>query len=147
MAQIIKRTFPNLRHGNYEITSERTPKYNCIAWAADRTDRWWWPSPPPFSYWPKNVPREETVESFILAFKELGYEPTENREFEANYEKVALYADANGTPTHMARQRSSGDWTSKLGRLEDIRHKSLDEIAGAAYGRVVEVLRRPIQTD
>jgi len=50
------------------------------------------------------VPREETVESFILAFKELGYEPTENRELEANYEKVALYADGHYTPTHMISQ-------------------------------------------
>jgi len=147
MAHIFETIFPNLRSGNYEITSERSPSYNCIAWAAGRTDRWWWPSPPPFSYWPENVPRKESIQSFVLAFKELGYEPCENVRLEPGYEKVAIYADADRIPTHMARQLASGDWTSKLGQLEDIRHSTLEEIEGTAYGRAVQILRRPISVD
>lgn len=141
MSKIIETLFPHL-HSDYEITSKKTPRYNCIAWAAGVSDRWWWPSPSPFSYWPKNVPREETIHSFILAFKTLGYEPCENAELESNYEKVALYAAADQTPTHAARQLPNGDWTSKLGQLEDIRHGTLEEIAGTAYGEVVQILRR-----
>jgi len=36
--------------------------YNCIAFAAGETHRWWWPMG---AYWPEPAPRDETVDSFI----------------------------------------------------------------------------------
>ena len=61
---------------------------------------------------------------------------------------MALYGDAGGAPTHVARQLPSGAWTSKLGDWEDIEHQtlaSLEERPGAApaYGKVARILKRP----
>jgi hypothetical protein len=65
------------------------------------------------------------------------------------FEKIALYADKNGLPSHAARQLPSGTWTSKLGPMEDIEHlmlEALEDAAGttSAYGKVALIVRRPI---
>ena len=41
----IEAAFPALVGTGYFVTSPATPEYNCIAWAAGETDRWWWPDP------------------------------------------------------------------------------------------------------
>jgi|GEM_PF-3681614 len=56
----------------------------------------------------------------MQAFATLGYEVCDNVELEPGFEKIALYAGADGIPTHAARQLQAGPWTSKLGRMEDI---------------------------
>ena len=61
---------------------------------------------------------------------------------EEGVEKIALYADQGGEPTHMARQLRSGKWTSKLGELEDIEHDDLAILEGECYGQVVTILKR-----
>ena len=63
-------------------------------------------------YWPTEVPSAVTVQSFVDAFRILGYEICEDGQFEAGFEKVAIYADQNGEPTHMARQLDSGTFRS-----------------------------------
>ena len=78
---------------------------------------------------------------FVSAFATLGYEITGQEEPEPGIERVALFATADGTVTHAARQLPSGIWTSKLGRGEDIEHL-LRALEGEEYGRVVQVLRR-----
>jgi hypothetical protein len=78
-------------------------------------------------------------------FRGLGFELSDNDKLERGYEKIAIYADAGGVPTHAARQLDSGKWTSKLGRLEDIEHDTLSSLQGPsppAYGEVRQVLRR-----
>jgi len=87
-------------------------------------------------------PREETVVGFVRAFVHLGYTVCDTSDLEPNYEKLAIYADSTNTPSHMARQLSSGHWTSKLGELEDIQHLTLDQLSGSDYGRVVQILKR-----
>lgn len=140
--------FPNLGEGSYETTSPPTPEYNCIAWAAEEDDRWWWPSRHATNaYWPPGLPRAETLENFRSAFRTLGYEPANDDKPEAGFEKVALYADANGTPTHMARQLETGVWTSKLGQAQDIEHVTLQDLEGGVYGYVAQVLKRPKTTN
>ena len=62
--------------------------------------------------------------------------------YEEGFEKVAIYIDTHGKPTHAARQLSSGIWTSKLGQLEDIEHSKLDDITGSQYGSVGVILKR-----
>lgn len=141
----IEDYFPQIVLTGYGITSPQTPRYNCIAWAAGDTRKWWWPDPSPFAYWPPNIPRENTLQRFIEAFQTLGYEPCGNTDLEPDVEKAAVYADADGSPTHAARQLATGVWTSKLAREEDIEHHDLAGVEVQQYGHVVQLLKRPRQ--
>lgn len=142
MREVIQHLFPNLREDTFTITSPRDARYNCVAWAAGDTRRWWWPGEPPFSFWPAGIRREESVASFVEAFATLGYEVAESSDHDAAYEKVAIFASNDGVPTHMARQLPDGAWTSKLGGLEDIAHVEVTGVAGNDYGQVVMYLQR-----
>lgn len=136
-----ERNFPNLSQTDYQVTSDETPDYNCMAWAVGDPSRWWWPSP--FYYWPTEAPQEATLESFKAVFAIMGYAECSNAEPEPGFEKVAIYADHDGSPTHAARQIEPGSWSSKLGRLHDIEHSTLSCLEGQAYGAVAVILRRP----
>lgn len=138
----LRQTFPNLNQEHYELKSPNTDGYNCIGWAAHDTEHWWEPSGAPDHYWPPNVPLLYTLENYIYAFATLDYLPCESDELEPDYEKVAIYVDDDGSPTHMARQLASGLWTSKLGRGWDIEHQSLHGVEGNDYGTVASYLRR-----
>jgi len=138
--QEIERDFPRLFDSGYSIESPATPFYNCIAWAADDTSRWWWPDDT--SYWPSAAPRTETIETFVKAFESLGYTVCENADYEAGFEKVSIYINHDGTPTHAARQLADDVWTSKIGKLEDIKHR-IDGLDSPLYGRVTRLMKRP----
>ena len=145
MVNVIEILFPQLAGGGYTITSPATRKYNCIAWAAGDATQWWWPvaaAAPQRTHWPEGVARQETVEAFRLAFVTLGYEICAGEQVEQGFEKVAIFADAVGAPTHAARQLPNGRWTSKLGKREDIEH-ALHDLAGEIYGSVALVMKRP----
>ncbi|MDA2924872.1 hypothetical protein MYX65_09500, partial [Acidobacteria bacterium AH-259-L09] len=94
MSDTLESLFNNLADAPYNIISEVWAEYNCVAWAAGETYRKWWPIDPPFAYWPESTSREETLDSFILAFKTLGYEPCDDDKLETGYEKVAIYVDS-----------------------------------------------------
>jgi glycine/D-amino acid oxidase-like deaminating enzyme len=141
----LERIFPALRGTPYEITSPAEPDYNCIAWAAGDTSRWWEPDESPFSYWPAGVPREYTLQAYAHAFRQRGFEECPDDRLEEGWEKVAIFATEEGLPAHAARQLADGTWTSKLGKLEDIRHPALEHVSGQPYGRPVIILRRPRQ--
>jgi hypothetical protein len=134
--------FPHLTNLNSQITSPSTWDYNCIAWAANDSERWWWPTPD--TYWPPLVQRAESINSFVDAFATLGYKITSNGNLELGKEKIVLYTDSYNIPTHMARQLTDGQWTSKLGRSNDISHNSPQVIEGPAYGKVSIFLERLI---
>jgi hypothetical protein len=145
MVSNLEDVFPRLRATDYRIDSPRDPAYNCIAYAAgDRRNRWW-PDLGGQDFWPEGVPREETLEAFASAFATLGYVRCQGEDPEPGFEKIALFASAQGVPTHAARQEASGRWASKLGELEDIRH-ALHDLEGVLYGSVVLVLKRPVTT-
>ena len=78
------------------------------------------------------------------AFQILGYEPCDDGTLEDGYQKVVLYADRSGIPTHAARQLENGRWTSKLGRLEDIEHDTVEDVSGPVYGQPVQFMRRAL---
>lgn len=137
---LIEQLFPGLRGKPFEITSPRAVDYNCVAWSAQDSTRCWWPAPGYF--WPEESPREITINAFRNAFGTLGFTECASAEPEEGFEKVAIFIDANGIPSHAARQLPNGRWTSKLGRLEDIEH-SLVDLEGDCYGRVAAVMRRP----
>ncbi len=92
-------------------------------------------------YWPSGVDREPTLDSYTNAFRVLGYEACADGAPEKGYEKVAIFTDAQGVPTHAARHLSGAYWTSKLGISVDISH-SLAGMDGGAYGQVVRFLKR-----
>ncbi len=143
--QDIEFAFPSLPAQGYAVTSPATADYNCIAWAANNSSTWWWPDPLYLYFWPSDVPRVETLDAFIKAYESLGYSLCQSSDYEEGWEKIALYVDANGKPTHAARQLTTDYWTSKLGRLEDIEHKGLDGLSGSQYGSVSVIMRRHLQ--
>ena len=140
MSDSIETSFPRLPVDGYAITSPPDRRYNCIAWAAGDQTRWWWPDASECGYWPESASREWTTSAFIAAFATLGYAVCETSELADGVEKIALYV-ANGRPTHAARQLADGQWTSKCGRAEDIRHP-LQSLAGEVYGEPTIVLAR-----
>ena len=82
------------------------------------------------------------MENFVNTFGAKGFQVCEHLDFEKGYEKVALYAK-DSRPTHMARMLPNGKWTSKLGDMWDIEHRTLDGLVDSDYGQVVKVLKRP----
>ena len=135
----LDHSFPNLTSGGYEITSDFSLDYNCIAWAAGDISRWWWPAAG--DHWPIDD-TSATVSSFSRAFAEIGYRQANDDSLEPGYEKVALFAK-EGRISHAARQLPNGRWTSKLGSDVDIEH-DLCDIEGEVYGTVVRLLKRPL---
>jgi len=138
----IEQFFPDLSTSGYAVTSIATWDYNCIAWAAKDTDAWWWPDAMNLGYWPAEVEREETIEAFIKAYGLLGYVTCKSADYEHGFEKIAIYADHHRKPTHASRQLPSGEWTSKLGPLEDIQHNTLEGLYNSNYGTVKVILKR-----
>lgn len=145
--QLLPKKFPNLGT-NYEITSEPAD-YNCMAFAVDDYKKYWWPIK---HFWPKELNiQTECVEAFIECFEWLGYEKCGlNEKFEKGFQKVAIYVDVIGIPSHVAKQfpGDAGWWRSKLSDKEDIKH-TLAGLAGhfdgdiyANYGNVAIILRK-----
>lgn len=127
----------------YKITSHPDSKYNCIAWAAIVSNKWYWPTP--FLdgvYWPEEIPANDQLDSFIKLFESLGYETVGmDISYDPKYRKVALYQKPNGRCTHAARQLRNGYWTSKLGISQDIQHGTPYSIECPTYGTVAVILR------
>jgi len=136
----IEDDFPRLRGGNYTPTSPPDYAYNCVAWAVGDTQRFWEDVGIAGYYWPPGVP--DTFNGWIEIFRLHGYAATEDPSLDAAYEKVAIYVTDDGSPQHVARQKASGRWTSKLGIGRDIEH-DLDGLEGELYGRIAIIMRRP----
>jgi hypothetical protein len=133
--------YPNLALTEYAVTSPKSQEYNCFAWVAGDQERWWQPTPEDEFYWVPGVPMEETLSAYIQAYQKLGYAICDNAVLETGYEKIALYVNNQGVPTHAAKQLLTGKWSSKLGSLKDIEHE-LEGLTGEQYGKVGQVLRR-----
>jgi hypothetical protein len=131
--------FPRLSAENHRVTSPATTDYNCVAWSAGDTNHWWQPG----VYWPTaSLPDDFGIGVLEQAFAALGFIDCEvDISLESGTEKVALYG-SGAFYTHAARQMSSGNWTSKLGRDVDIEHATPDAVAGGLYGEVVQVMKR-----
>ena len=131
--------FPQLAAESYEITSDPTDDYNCIAYAAGDTTAWW--SHILGYRWP-NASRTPSVNSLMQVFNGLGFELCDDAREERGFEKIAIYAKG-GHWTHAAIQLPGGAWSSKLGPDEDIRHRDPESLSGEAYGQVHCIMRRP----
>ncbi len=135
---------PRIMAGNPRKTSNRTPRYNCLAWAAGCALKKW--DPCGKAHWPKGIPRDWNVDTIVQLFQLLGYELCESDDLEHGWEKVALYA-VGYECRHVARQKADGKWTSKLGNLLDLDHDTLEclcseSLDDSSYGEVVRVMKR-----
>jgi hypothetical protein len=139
--------FPALSASGFSQTSPRDRRYNCIAWAVGQKESrsFWWPGPPLDGKWPAGVPRNDSIAAFQMAFTPEGYHPCSDGSLETGYDKIALYA-LDGHVKHAARQLSTGEWTSKLGRDADITHSldALNSFGTYGYGTVVAFMKRQV---
>lgn len=136
--------FPRLASSPFEITSDATPAYNCIAWALGETTRFWTPTGTPLGgyYWPPDVPRSRAVDAWAQVFEQEGYVRCDSTAHEPGIEKIAIFGRDASLATHVARQLPDGAWTSKLGNDVDISHPSLAALIDGRYGQVAVVLCR-----
>lgn len=131
--------FPQLEMTNFEVTSPVDRRYNCIAWAVNDNTRWWWPDPN--AYWPTDR-GDLTIENFEEAFATLGYTRQENNLSPQEVERIVLYLDGLGNPTHAARQLETGDWAAKIGPQWDVEHQK-NAFCGGDYGNASIMFERP----
>lgn len=136
--------FPKLREDvNFEIKSDCTPVYNCIAWAMDITDRWVDPDDDiPGHWWPQGVAKDMACETLIRAFEAVGFSVSPDSHYEAEYDKVALYA-LDEEWTHAAKIISDHAEHSKFGESWDGTH-SHDIFQDTIYGKEYAYMKRPI---
>ena len=138
----VRADFPNLTSANARPTSPVDEDYNCIAWAAEDIARWWWPDAMGQAFWPSDVQRAVTLDAFVQAYGLQGYVEEVDGTLEPDKQKVAIYTDTGGKPTHAARQLPDGWWASKLGPSFDIEHE-FHALDGPTYGNVARILARP----
>ena len=138
----VESLFPNLAASGYEITSDPSYDYNCIAWAMHvSVQRWDWTDPD--GYWPPSVPRDLSSSTLVQVFADAGYTVCDSDGSEVGYDKIAIYV-LNGRWQHAARQLRNGRWTNKLGDHCDITHPTLESLAVGYYGIIFCIMRREI---
>ena len=150
--------FPSLKNDDiFKIIDGENPNYNCIAYAANVTDCWWWPLPvdkrPSFlggvkCNWPRAAKNATSLNVLIEIFRDLNYVECNNYDFEDGFKKVAFYVKGDKF-THAARQLTYGDkqgkWSSKLGNSFLITHKTPQSIEGNAYGKSVFYMKKSMK--
>lgn len=137
----LEELIPGLISSDYELTSDASGDYNCIAWAAGDTSKRWDDEDEDL-YWPAQaVLRDGTLASLMEAFGALGYEISDHGDVEEGFEKVALYA-TEGRWHHAAKQLPDGRWSSKCGKLDDIAHGKLSDVYCPEYGEVACFMKR-----
>jgi hypothetical protein len=136
----LRRIFPRLFGGQYQVKSHKTRRYNCIAWAAEHNDDWWEASVD--GVWPEGILDDGTVAAAICLFESLGYTQTDDSTWEPGFKKVAIYKSEGAYYTHAARQLPGGRWTSKLGKGQDIEHDTLASLTGTLYGTIAQIMRK-----
>ncbi len=148
VAPEIERDFPLLSRNNSLKTSCDTETYNCLAWAARDSNRWWEPSHDgvfdPGQYWPKGAPRNYEFSSLVKAYELHGFEVCRRQDLALGFDIIVLYEDELGRMSHAARWLYEDEcWTSKLGPFEDISHDYLSTLEGdTAYGTARVMMRR-----
>ena len=136
----VRRILPDLEEGvSFEFTSDVDYNYNCLSWALSINTV-------PFenqkgAYWPWEGVPDDTADGWVRVCGYFGFEQTDNTDFVAGYEKIAILQDEEGD-LHATRQDKNGVWKSKLGDLgPDIDHNGIAPLE-SAYGKVVRILRR-----
>jgi len=146
----IESDFPQIKNQErrfYEITSDKDPGHNCVAYAVGDTANYWDPAaaakPIRGYYWPDGCGTDDALANLIRVFEVHGYSVCESAELEDGFEKIAIFGDAV-VYSHAAKQLPNGRWTSKLGEGHDIEHETLEALCGGgnAYGDVMRFMKR-----
>ncbi|MBC7881475.1 MAG: hypothetical protein H7Y37_09085 [Anaerolineae bacterium] len=91
------------------------------------------------------------MKDWIDLFLHYGFVECDSPDLDLRFEKVAIYGYSDQEPSHVCRQLEDGQWTSKLGGLEDISHpdlETLEEFNGfEVYGKVRAILKRALPTE
>jgi hypothetical protein len=103
--------------------------------------RWW--EPLEGKYWPRRVPFDYGLESYVAAFATRHFVPCDDGTLDPLHEKLAIYITPDGSFRHVARQLRDGRWSSKLGEYRDIAHPMLSSLEGDFYGSTVKYMQRP----
>lgn len=93
-------------------------------------------------FWPPGIPALPSIGGVVAAYEACGFEVCVSSELEQGFDKVAVFTDAAGEPTHAARQLAKGSWTSKLGDHVDIEHVDVAAVGGTLYGEPKVFMRR-----
>jgi hypothetical protein len=150
--KVLLSRHPSLKRSGFRPSSPYDANYNCIALAAGETHQPWWPGQYPDYHWP-DPDADESIETFVEAFENMGFVTCDNSAPEYGFQKVALYAvthpDGWKQPRHMAVQLRDGEWKSKLGKDKDIIHKRLahledNTLHSWSYGKVVVILKKQL---
>lgn len=80
------------------------------------------------------------MESCEALANHFGFEVCESEVYEQGVQKIAFF-EKDGKLTHVCRQLDSGQWASKLGKIEDIVH-SLRSIEGETYGNLHAIFKK-----
>ncbi len=97
MSAELERIFPALATDGYVVVSPETTAYNCIAWAAGESHRWWEPG----ICW--LIQPGDDLATLIGLLASLGYAPCDGDRLEVGCQRGG-YADNFGNCTHAARQ-------------------------------------------
>jgi hypothetical protein len=151
-AKKLEEASPALSGTSYRVTSGSTKGYNCVAWVAGDDTRWWEPVAGFDAkqlggyYWPTDpeIPAWFSVSALEKLFASQGYEQCDDGDHIPGVEKIAIYGYSRADATHVARQLSSGAWTSKMGRLADIEHECHDQIEGGMVAQIQQFMSRPV---
>ena len=138
-ADLLVEEFPNLASEGFETVGQASELYNCIAYAAGDTTKWWWPDG--INYWPTGATPDNRMESLTEAFAAMGYEQCQNSDAEEGCQKVALYGFRDRFE-HAALQMPNGRWRSKMGQGPVIEHRSPESLSGGIYGNPTSYMRR-----
>jgi hypothetical protein len=74
------------------------------------------------------------LDCYVALFETWGFLRCADAQYEEGFLKIALYAD-NRSFQHVAKQLRDGTWSSKAGRLHDLRHHELEALHPAGIMR------------
>lgn len=131
---------PGLVSAGYSIKSPVDSFYNCVAFALGDVKNYWDDVKVKGYYWPSGC-SADTVDGWANVFRLHNYEDCDSDLLESDFEKIAIYANAN-SPGHVARQKASGVWVSKMGKGCDIEHSTLAGVECEIMGKVVKIMKR-----
>jgi type VI secretion system secreted protein VgrG len=132
---VLARGFPRLT--DFEVVDPTVgQRYNCIAHSLGI-----------HSYWvnPRTGPAESPLLYMDRIYRTIRYTRVPGLDFRLvrGLKKVVVYAHVSGgrirEVTHAALQEADGTWTSKLGQLPLIRHRTPQDLSGPSYGQPVAV--------
>jgi len=146
--------FRGLRGVKWRLTSKRTNRYNCFAWAIGENHR---RIDVINGHWPNDLPRDDSIETLVRVFMAKGYSvctEEQGRSFDPGFNTIVLYnqdrlVDLGQSTeriihegTHAAKLLPNGTWSSKLGPDEDISHPTPEAIGGPCYGEPLIFMRK-----